>query len=227
MGESELNTQISNMMKLLLWSALLLSLLPSQRLRLMPMLMLSTDTTDMLHMPMVDTELMAMATHTDMVTMERDLPMLSQRPRLMLLSCMELMDMLDMLDMLDTHTPMDTMERDLLMLSQRLMLMLSTDTTDTDHMAMDTELMAMDTPDLDTTERDLLMLSPRLRLMLMPTTMVDMPMELTPMPMEPTLMELTHTDMDMPGESKLIQRNLSTNNKNQKLTANIIRQIIL
>merc|ERR1712095_14534 len=134
----------------------------------------------------MDTELMAMATHTDMVTMERDLPMLSQRPR---------------------------------------MLMLSTDTTDTDHMAMDTELMAMDTPDLDTTERDLLMLSPRL--MLMPTTMVDMPMELTPMPMEPSLMELTHTDMDMPGESKLIQRNLSTNNKNQKLTANIIRQIIL
>merc|ERR1712029_1294478 len=110
---------------------------------------------------------------------------------------------------------MDTMERDLLMLSQRLMLMLSTDTTDTDHMAMDTK------------ERDLLMLSPRLRLVLMPTTMVDMPMELTPMPMEPTLMELTHTDMDMPGESKLIQRNLSTNNKNQKLTANIIRQIIL
>merc|ERR1712029_379227 len=108
------------------------------------------------------------------------------------------------------------------MLSQRLMLMLSTDTTDTDHMAMDTELMA-----LDTTERDLLMLSPRLRLMLMPTTMVDIPMELTPMPMEPTLLELTHTDMDMPGESKLIQRNLSTNNKNQKLTANIIRQIIL
>merc|ERR1719282_1311488 len=102
---------------------------------------------------------------------------------------------------MDTHTPMDTMERDLLMLSQRLMLMLSTDTTDTDHMAMDTELMAMDTPDLDTTERDLLMLSPRLRLMLMPT-----------------LMELTHTDMDMPGQSKLIQRNLSTNNKNQKLT---------
>merc|ERR1711963_1245640 len=104
---------------------------------------------------------------------------------------------------MDTHTPMDTMERDLLMPSQRLMLMLSTDTTDTGHMAMDTELMAMDTPDLDTTERDLLMLSPRLRLMLMPTTMVDMPMELTP------------TDMDMPGESKLIQRNLSTNNKNQ------------
>merc|ERR1712029_1158906 len=91
----------------------------------------------------------------------------------------------------------------------------------------DTELMAMDTPDLDTTERDLLMLSPRLRLMLMPTTMVYMPMELTPMPMEPTLMDLTHTDMDMPGESKLIQRNLSTNNKKQKLTANIIRQIIL
>merc|ERR1712209_161324 len=122
---------------------------------------------------------------------------------------MELMDMLDMLDMLDTHMPL-----------------VDTEPMDT-HTPMDTKLMAMDTPDLDTTERDLLMLSPRLRLMLMPTTMVDMPMELTPMPMEPTLMELTNTDMDMPGESKLIQRNLSTNNKNQKLTANIIRQIIL
>merc|ERR1711983_749457 len=100
--------------------------------------------------------------------------------------------MLDMLDMLDTHMPL-----------------------------ADTEPMDTHTP-MDTMERDLLMLSPRLRLMLMPTTMVDMPMELTPMPMEPTLMELTHTDMDMPGESKLIQRNLRTNNKNQKLTANII-----
>merc|ERR1712227_1094654 len=47
------------------------------------------------------------------------------------------------------------------MLSPRLMLMLSTDTTDTDHMAMvmDTELM-----DMDTTERDPLMPSPRLML---------------------------------------------------------------
>merc|ERR1719323_2921921 len=112
------------------------------------------------------------------------------------------MELMDMLDMLDTHMPLvDTEPMD---------THTPMDTMDTDHMAMDTELMAMDTPDLDTTERDPLMLSPRLRLMLMPTPMV-----------------LTHTDMDMPGESKLIQRNLSTNNKNQKLTANIIRQIIL
>merc|ERR1712042_301170 len=48
------------------------SMLPRERLRLMPMLMLDTDT----HMPMV-------------VSTERDPLMLSQRPRLMLLSSTE------------------------------------------------------------------------------------------------------------------------------------------
>merc|ERR1712178_277764 len=75
-----------------------------------------------------DTEPTDMDTHTD--TTERDPLMLSQRPRLMLLSCMELTDMVpthmleSMVDTeaMDTHTPTDTTERDLLMLSQRLML---------------------------------------------------------------------------------------------------------
>merc|ERR1712012_1205168 len=91
---------------------------------------------ELTHMPMVD-----MDTHMPMeLTTERDLLMLSQRLRLMLLSSMELTDMvdtvLDMPDMdmelthmpmvdMDTHMPMElTTERDLLMLSQRLMLML-------------------------------------------------------------------------------------------------------
>merc|ERR1719419_462006 len=72
--------------------------------------------------------------------MERDLLMLSQRPRLMLDSTMEDMDMvlamlvlaMPVLAMLDTDMdilptdtpPLDTMERDLLMLSQRPKLML-------------------------------------------------------------------------------------------------------
>merc|ERR1719392_399791 len=101
------------------------------------------------HMPTVDT------------TMARDLLMLSQRPRLMLMLTMDTTDMLpthmpmDMptTDTMDTHMPtMDTtMARDLLMLSQRprlmLMLMLTTDTTDMPtHMPMDT----MDMPTTDT-----------------------------------------------------------------------------
>merc|ERR1712111_237390 len=99
----------------------------------------SMELTDMavLDMDMVlDTEPMDMPDIH--MSMERDLPMLSQRLMLMLLSCMELMDMLDtrMLDtLMDTHmpmVPMDTMERDLLMLSQRLMLMLLSSTELTD-----------------------------------------------------------------------------------------------
>merc|ERR1712233_152491 len=98
------------------------------------------------------------------ITMARDLLMLSQRPRLMLLlSSTELMDMLpthmptDMLtmDTMDTHMlTMDiTMARDLLMLSQRprlmLILTLTTDTTDMPtHMPMDTT----DMPTTDTTD---------------------------------------------------------------------------
>merc|ERR1711955_130490 len=78
-----------------------------------------------------------------MDTMERDLPMLSQRLMLMLLSSMELTD---------THmlmVPMDTMERDPLMLSQRLMLVcIMVDTTDMpDLMPMDTEPMDTHTGD--------------------------------------------------------------------------------
>merc|ERR1712029_439459 len=90
------------------------------------------------------------------ITMARDLLMLSQRPRLilMLLSSTELMDMLPM-DTMDTHmltTHMLTMARDPLMLSQRprLMLMLTTDTTDMlpTHTPMDTT----DMPTMDTTD---------------------------------------------------------------------------
>merc|ERR1712198_781374 len=66
--------------------------LPRERLRLM--LMLTTDTTDMpdLMLTVLDTE--ATDTDTHMLTTERDLLMLSQRPRLMPLSSTEPMDML-------------------------------------------------------------------------------------------------------------------------------------
>merc|ERR1719348_2269278 len=78
------------------------------------------------------------------ITMARDLLMLSQRPRLMLMVTMDT-------HMLTTH--MLTMARDLLMLSQRprlmLMLTLTTDTTDMPtHMPMDTT----DMPTTDTTD---------------------------------------------------------------------------
>merc|ERR1712064_118527 len=111
------------------------SMLPRERLRLMPMLMLSADTTDMpdLMLTVLDTE-----------ATERDPLMLSQRPRLMLLSSTEPTDT-------DSDTP-DTlpmvlmlMERDPLMPSQRLMPMLTTDTTD----MPDLMLMVLDTPDTD------------------------------------------------------------------------------
>merc|ERR1712029_1301850 len=87
-----------------------LSMLPRERLRLMPMLMLTTDTTDMpdLMLTVLDTE--ATDTDTHMLTTERDLLMLSQRPRLMPLSSTEPMDMLvsrtlDTLPMVLTHMP--------------------------------------------------------------------------------------------------------------------------
>merc|ERR1712079_679065 len=86
-----------------------------------------------------------------MPTMERDLPMLSQRLMLML-TCMELTDMelmamlvLDITAMLDTHMP--TTERDLLMLSQRPMLMLTLDTMDMEDIMV---LAMLDTDMLDT-----------------------------------------------------------------------------
>merc|ERR1711973_871272 len=116
-----------------------LSMLPRERLRLM--LMLTTDTTDMpdLMLTVLDTE--ATDTDTHMLTMERDLLMLSQRPRLMPPSSTEPMDMLvshtlDALPMVLTHMPTElthmlmelTTERDPLMPSQRPMP--TTDTTD-------------------------------------------------------------------------------------------------
>merc|ERR1712193_309674 len=100
---------------------------PRERLRLKLTRKLTTDTTDM-------PDLMLRA-------MERDLLMLSQRPRLMPLSSTEPTDMLvshtlDTLPMVLTHMPMElthmptelTTERDPLMPSQRLMP--TTDTTD-------------------------------------------------------------------------------------------------
>merc|ERR1711902_394570 len=115
---------------------------------------------DMPTMDTMDTHMLTMD-----ITMARDLLMLSQRPRLMLmlLSSTELMDMppthtpMDMLtmDTMDTHmltTHMLTMARDPLMLSQRprLMLTLTTDTTDMlpTHTPMDTT----DMPTTDTTD---------------------------------------------------------------------------
>merc|ERR1711926_58916 len=89
-----------------------LSMLPRERLRLMLMLMLTTDTTDMpdLMLTVLDTE--ATDTDTHMLTTERDLLMLSQRPRLMPPSSTEPMDMLvshtlDTLPMVLTHMPME------------------------------------------------------------------------------------------------------------------------
>merc|ERR1719378_1625 len=110
-----------------------LSMLPKERLRLRLMLMLTTDTTDMpdLMLTVLDTE--ATDTDTHMLTTERDLLMLSQRPRLMPLSSTEPTDMLvsHMPDtpMVLTHMPTElthmptelTTERDPLMLSQRPM----------------------------------------------------------------------------------------------------------
>merc|ERR1711926_55910 len=118
-----------------------LSMLPRERLRLRLMLMLTTDTTDMpdLMLTVLDTE--ATDTDTHMLTTERDLLMLSQRPRLMPPSSTEPMDMLvshtlDTLPMVLTHMPTElthmlmelTTERDPLMPSQRPMP--TTDTTD-------------------------------------------------------------------------------------------------
>merc|ERR1712098_37225 len=111
---------------LLLWSAVLLLLLPSLRLRLI--LLFSME-------PMPDTHMLpdmpdtAMDTHMPMAFMERDLLMLSQRlmPTTMVMLDLMLMDT----DHMDTQlTVMVTTERDLLMLSQRLRLMLTMVFTD-------------------------------------------------------------------------------------------------
>merc|ERR1719384_180350 len=101
--------------------------------------MLCMDTMDMLptHTPMDMPTMDTMDTHmlTMDITMARDLQMLSQRPRLMLM----LLSSTELMDMLPTHTPMDmdmhtmdthmlttdpTKARDLLMLSQSPRLVL-------------------------------------------------------------------------------------------------------
>merc|ERR1719438_685538 len=103
------------------------------------------------HMPTMDT------------TTARDLLMLSQRPRLMLMLSMDTMDMLPThtpmvmptTDTMDTHMPtMDTTTaRDLLMLKlsqrPRLMLMLSMDIMD---MPTHTPMDITDMPTMDTTD---------------------------------------------------------------------------
>merc|ERR1719516_455293 len=83
-----------------------LSMSPRERLRLKLMLMLSTDTTDMPDLMLMATDTEATDTDTHMLTTERDLLMLSQRPRLMPLSSTEPTDMLHTLMEL-THTVMD------------------------------------------------------------------------------------------------------------------------
>merc|ERR1712012_866779 len=130
--------------------------------RLMPMLSMATMAMDTIwDMPTMDT----MDTHmpTMGTTMARDLLMLSQRPRLMLMLSMDTMDMLPThtpmvmptTDTTDTHLPtMDTTTaRDLLMLKlsqrPRLMLMLSMDTMD---MPTHTPMDITDMPTMDTTD---------------------------------------------------------------------------
>merc|ERR1711931_151335 len=144
--------------KLLLWFVLLLML----RLRPRPIQLFSMELTAMLVMlPHTHTAIL----DTHMLTTERDLLMLSQRPRLMPLSSTEPMDMLvfhtlDTLPMVLTHMPTElthmlmelTTERDPLMPSQRPMP--TTDTTDmpdltpTDmpHMLMELTHTVMDMP---------------------------------------------------------------------------------
>merc|ERR1712098_899146 len=107
---------------LLLWSAVLLLLLPSLRLRPRPrlILLLSMALMPDTHMlpDMPDT---AMDTHMPMAFMERDLLMLSQRlmPTTMVMLDLMLMDT----DHMDTQlTVTVTTERDPLMPNQRLML---------------------------------------------------------------------------------------------------------
>merc|ERR1712142_195091 len=125
MGSLNLTLRETTCSSLLLWSAVLLLLLPSLRLSPRPRLIL------LLSMePMPDTHMLpdmpdtAMDTHMPMAFMERDLLMLSQRlmPTTMVMLDLMLMDT----DHMDPQlTVMVTTERDLLMLSQRLRLMLT------------------------------------------------------------------------------------------------------
>merc|ERR1712029_1050800 len=98
---------------------------------------------ELTHMPMVD-----MDTHMPMeLTWERDLLMLSQRLKLMLLSSMELTDMVDMVldmpvtDMLDTHMPLDM----LMVVSHMPMALTCMELMDMVDMVLDMPDMGMDT----------------------------------------------------------------------------------
>merc|ERR1719381_355428 len=136
-----------------------------------------------------------------MVSMERDLLMLSQR----LMPTMPTTDTLDMPDLMlmamDTQLmAMVSMERDLLMPSQRLMPTM--DTSDMpDLMLMDTQLMAM-----VSMERDLLMLSQRP----MPTTA-----DTTDMP-DHTPTDMPDTDMVVISGDKLNSTQLRSSIANNK-----------
>merc|ERR1712137_746998 len=234
MGSLNRKLNSSTCSSLLLWSAVLLWLGPSLRLRLMPTPLCSMELTELM-------ELMAMASPmpdmamvpTPMLTTERGLLMLS--PRLMLtLTTMELTvlampDMAMVLAMLDTLLPMvamPTTERGLLTPSPRLMLLFSMALMDMVDMVLampDTAMVPTPTPMVPIpmpTERGLLMLS--LRLMPMLTTMElmvlampDMAM-LLPTPMEPTPMP---TDMASKKSTTSNQsRPPSTNAEAQKQT---------
>merc|ERR1712110_562627 len=174
MGSLNRKLNSSTCSSLLLWSAVLLWLGPSLRLRLMPTPLCSMELTELM-------ELMAMASPTPdmameptpMPTTERGLLMLS--PRLMLmLTTMELtvlaMLVLAMLDMVMLlPTPMEPMptERGLLMPSLRLMLMPTT---------MELTVLAM--PDMA---------------MLLPTPMVP-----TPMPTDMASKKSTNSNQSRP-----------------------------
>merc|ERR1711911_291916 len=234
MGSLNRKLNSSTCSSLLLWSAVLPWLLPSLRLRLMPIPLCSMELMELMEpmamaSPMPD---MAMVP-TPMPTTERGLLMLSPRLMLMLttmeLTVLAMLDTAMVLAMPDTllPTPMEPMptERGLLMLSPRLMLLFSTELTD----MVDTVLAMPDTAMVPTptptslpmpTERGLLMLS--LRLMPMLTTMElmvlvmpDMAM-LLPTPMEPTPMP---TDMASKKSTTSNQsRPPSTNAEAQKQT---------
>merc|ERR1719391_1272267 len=115
------------------------------------------DTMDMLHsltaMLHTPTPMSTLTMASHMLTMERDQPMLSQRPMLRLtqLSSTAIMDILTLMvmdtDMLDSHTlttHMPTMERDLLMLKLTHIFSM-VDTTDLTLIMPDTTHIPTDT----------------------------------------------------------------------------------
>merc|ERR1739838_1095575 len=129
MGQSEFKFNSSTCLSLLLWSAVLLWLLPSLRLRLMLIPPSSTELTAMLVSPMPDTAMVVsgMLAMLDMVPtpMPTERGLLMPSPRLMPTTAMLVLVMVPMvLAMLDMLLPMPmvpTTERGLLMLSPRLM----------------------------------------------------------------------------------------------------------